>query len=264
MTLRLAANVSWLFTEVEFLARFGAAAQHGFRAVEMLFPYEYDAGELAAQLQAHRLEQVLFNFPPGAWDKGERGMAALPGREEEFRLSVETGLAYAAALECPRVHVMAGNPPAGADLARCEELFIENLRYAAAHAAPAGVTLCLEPLNATDFPDYFLKSVAQAARIVELTGAPNVKIQYDVYHQQMSRGALIQTLRDNIAAIGHIQIAGVPGRNEPDGEQEINFPRVFAALEEAGYAGWVGCEYRPRNGTAAGLGWAQPFGITAA
>lgn len=264
MSLRLAANLSWLFTELEFLERFGAAAKHGFRAVEMLFPYAYDAAGLAARLQSHGLEQVLFNFPPGNWDAGERGMAALPGREDEFRGTVETGLAYAAALACPRVHVMAGNPPAGADRARCEAVFVENLRYAAAQAASAGVTLCLEPLNATDFPDYFLGTVAQAARIVDLTGAPNVKIQYDVYHQQMSRGALVQTLRDNIAAIGHVQIAGVPGRNEPDADQEINFARVFAALDEAGYAGWVGCEYRPRNGTAAGLGWAHPYGITAA
>lgn len=263
MTVRLAANLSFLFGECDFLDRFAAAARCGFRAVEYLFPYDHPAGELRSRLDANGLQQVLFNAPPGAWDAGERGIAALPGREDEFRRGVETLLAYAAALSCPRVHVMSGIVPKGIEPARCEATLLANLRYAAESARTAGVELLLEPLNPIDFPGYFVSTVEHAARIVREVGAPDVRIQYDVYHQQMHRGAIVQTLRDHFDAIGHIQIAGVPGRHEPDAQQEIDYAFIFAVTSELRYAGWVGCEYRPRAGTEAGLGWARPFGLSA-
>lgn len=260
---RLAANLSFLFGEVEFLERFAAAARCGFRAVEFTFPYAHGAPVVAGRLHAHGLQQVLFNAPPGAWEAGERGIAALPGRTDEFRRGVDTLLEYAQALACPRVHVMSGMVPRGVDPARCEETLLGNLRFAASAAAAHGLSLLLEPLNPIDFPGYFLSSVEQAARIVALVGAPNVKIQYDVYHQQMHRGALVRTLREHFASIEHVQIAGVPGRHEPGAAQEINFAHIFEVLGELQYTGWVGCEYHPANGTEAGLGWARPFGISA-
>jgi len=260
---RLAANLGFLFGEVDFLERFGVAARCGFRGVEYAFPYAHPAAELKARLQSFELHQALFNGPPGDAAKGERGIAALPGREDEFRRSVETLLAYAQALGCPRVHVMSGTVPEGVEPERCEEVLLANVRYAAPHAASAGVSLLLEPLNPIDNPGYFLTDVPQAMRLLRLIDAPNVGLQYDVYHQQMHCGALEATLRENFDAIGHVQVAGVPGRCEPDAAQEINLPHLFDVLDELGYAGWVGCEYRPRGVTAAGLGWARPYGLVA-
>jgi hydroxypyruvate isomerase len=261
MAVRLAANLSLLFGEHDFLDRFDAAARCRFRAVEFQFPYDYDARELRARLDAHGLQQVLFNAPPGDWASGERGIAALPGREHEFRRSIDTLLAYAEALSCPRVHVMSGVVPADTPRERCEERFVANLRAAASAAATAKRTLVLEPLNPVDFPGYFVSSIEEAARLIGLIGAPNVRIQYDLYHQQMHRGALVRTLHGHADAIEHVQLAGVPGRNEPDADQEINVPFLFDALDAIDYAGWVGCEYRPRGRTEDGLGWAAPYGI---
>ena len=262
-TPRLAANLGFLFGEVDFLERFGAAARCGFRGVEYAYPYAHPAAELKARLRAFDLHQALFNAPPGDPAKGERGIAALPGREDEFRRSVETLLAYAQALGCPRVHVMSGTVPDGVDPQRCEDVLLENLRYAAPHAATVGVSLLLEPLNPIDNPGYFLSEVPQAVRLLQLVDAPNVRLQYDLYHQQMHCGALERTLRENFDAIEHVQVAGVPGRYEPDAAQEINLPHIFGVLDELGYAGWVGCEYRPRTETQAGLGWAKPYGLVA-
>jgi hydroxypyruvate isomerase len=262
--IRLAANLGFLFGEVDFLDRFGAASACGFTGVEYAFPYPYPPAELKARLQVHGLHQALFNAPPGDWENGERGIAALPGREDEFRRSVDTLLTYAHALGCARVHVMSGTVPTGVEAARCEAVLVENLRYAAPHAATAGVSLLLEPLNPLDNPGYVLTTVPQAARLLRQIDAPNVRLQYDLYHQQMHCGALVATLREHIDAVEHVQIAGVPGRNEPDAAQEMNAAHVFGVLDELGYGGWVGCEYRPRTTTQAGLGWAQPYGIASA
>jgi hydroxypyruvate isomerase len=259
---KLAANLSMQFTEVDFLDRFAAAHRAGYDAVEFLFPYAYQKSDLVGRLESNGLRQVLFNMFPGDWDKGERGIAALPGRESEFRASVDQALGYAAALKCPRVHVMAGRMPPDADRAHYEAVYVENLRFAARAAASAGITLLLEPLNLVDNPGYFLTGSPQAAAIIAAVGAPNLKIQFDIYHQQMAHGAIATTLGEHYSLVGHAQIAGVPGRHEPDDGQEINTRFVFGLLDELGYDGWVGCEYRPRGATVAGLGWARPWGVT--
>ncbi len=258
---RFAANLSMLFTEIDVLGRFAAARARGFAAVECLFPYAYSKADLAARLDGEGLQLVLINAPPGDWEKGERGIGALPGREAEFRDSIAAALDYAAALHCPRIHVMAGLVPAGADPARYRGTFVENLAWAAEVAAKSRVDLLLEPLNPMDFPGYVVGTVPAALAIIAAVGAPNLGLQYDLYHAQMMQGRLADTLAGNLAGIRHIQIAGVPGRHEPDGDQEINFPHLFRQLDALGYAGWVGCEYRPRAGTVAGLGWARPWGI---
>jgi hydroxypyruvate isomerase len=251
---RFAANLSMMFTEVPFIERFGAAAAAGFAAVEFLFPYEHAADEIAAQLRAHRLANVLFNLPPGDWAAGERGMASIPGRETQFRHGVGEALAYARALGTPRLHVMAGLLPAGADRARHRAAYVDSLRYAAAEAAREGVEVLIEPINTRDIPGYFLNTQADAHAIREEVGAANLKVQMDLYHAQIVEGDLATKLRRYLPHVGHIQIAGVPDRHEPD-VGELNYPYLFRLLDELGYAGWVGCEYRPAAGTLAGLGW---------
>jgi len=259
---KLAANLSMLFNEVDFLDRFAAAHKAGFDAVEYLFPYAYEKKDLAARLEDNGLKQVLFNIFPGNWDKGERGIAALPGREDEFRKAVDQALGYAQALKCPRIHVMSGIVPAGISMERCEAVEVENLRFATKAAASAGIMLVLEPLNHTDFPGYFLTSVPQAKALIEAVGAPNLRVQFDIYHQQMAHGAIAATLKAHYALVDHVQIAGSPGRNEPDDTQEINTKYLFGVLDGLGYAGWVGCEYRPKAGTIPGLGWTRAWGIS--
>jgi hydroxypyruvate isomerase len=259
---RFAANLSMMFNEHDFLDRFAAARKCGFAAVEYLFPYAHPKAELAQRLQDEGLQQVLFNAPPGDWDRGERGLAGLPGREAEFRKSLETALEYATALQCPRIHVMSGLVPAEADRNRHRDTAIGNLRWAAPLAREAGVELLLEPLNAVDFPGYLIGSVEAALEVIA-GGGDNLFLQYDVYHLQMSQGRLALTFRDRFESIRHIQIAGVPGRHEPDAGQEINYPTLFALIDASGYPGWIGCEYRPRAATAAGLGWARNWGIHA-
>ena len=258
---RFAANLSLTFNETDFLGRFAAARAQGFTAIEYLFPYAYAKTDLAARLEGEGLQQVLFNAPPGNWEAGERGIAALPGREDEFRRAIETALAYAAALKCPRIHVMAGLVPPGAQAGACRQTFEQNLAWAAPLAASAHVDLLLEPLNPTDFPGYLVGSVAAACDIIAAVGSDSIFLQYDLYHAQMSQGQLAATLRDRFDLVRHIQIAGVPGRNEPDRNQEIDYPFLFSLMDELGYKGWVGCEYRPRAGTVAGLAWAAPWGI---
>ena len=257
----LAANLSLMFNEIDFLDRFAAARKQGFSAVEYLFPSAYPKAELAARLKSEGLQQVLFNAPPGDFDGGDRGLAGLPGREEEFRRSLELALDYAEALGCPRIHVMAGNVPGGASREAHRATFIANLRSAAALAGQAGVQLMVEALNPTDFPGYLVGSLETALDVISAVAADNVFLQYDLYHCQMMRGQLAATMRDRFPLIGHMQIAGVPGRNEPDGTQEINYPALFALMDELGYQGWVGCEYRPRGDTATGLAWAAPWNI---
>ncbi len=253
---RFAANLSFLYTEVPFLDRFAAAAHDGFAAVEFGFGYDVAAREIAARLSAHGLQAVLINAPPGNLAAGDRGLAALPGREHEFAASLVTALAYAQTLACSRVHVMAGRSTdaLGEQRARQRSTFVRNLRFAAREAAEQGVTLTIEPINSRDIPGYFLNTQAEAHAIREEAGAPNIKVQMDLYHAQIVEGDLATKLRQWLPQIGHVQIAGVPGRNEPD-DGEINYRYLLALLDELGYAGWVGCEYHPRAGTSAGLGW---------
>ncbi|MGH8714502.1 MAG: 2-oxo-tetronate isomerase [Casimicrobiaceae bacterium] len=253
---RFAANLSFLFTEVPFVDRFAAAAQAGFRAVEFAFGYDYPANELAARVRDNGLAQVLINAPPGNWAAGDRGLAALPGREHEFAAAMVTALRYAQALSCPRVHVMAGVAPwdDSERRARHRSTFVRNLRYAAREAAAQGIELSIEPINQRDVPAYFLTTQAEAHAICEEVGAANLRVQMDLYHAQIVEGDLSEKLRRWLPQIGHIQIAGVPGRHEPD-VGEVNYYALFALLDELGYEGWVGCEYRPLHGTVVGLRW---------
>ena len=262
---QFAANLSLLYPELDFLDRFEAAARDGFTAVEFLFPYAYPAAELAARLQAHGLQQVLFNVSPGHWDAGERGLAALPGREAEFQASLHQALGYAAALNCPRLHVMAGIMPAGQEREALAPTYYQNLRWAAALAAQQGVELLIEPLNTRDTPRYFLNRQDHAHEILDAVNAPNLKVQMDLYHCQIVEGDVAMKLRKYLPTgrVSHIQIAGVPERQEPD-TGELNYPYLLQLLDALGYAGWVGCEYRPRRGaqpgaTSAGLGWLQTW-----
>ena len=258
---RFAANLSMMFAEIPFLERFAAARKAGFAGVEFLFPYEFDKAEILARRKDAGLAQILFNTPPGDWGAGDRGFAALPQKRDTFRRTFEQALDYAVALENPRIHVMSGIPKAEDDPDACTACLVENLAWAAGLAGPEQVTLLIEPLNATDMPGYFLRSADQAAGILREVGAPGVKLQYDLYHQQMSRGAVAENLRKHFYIIGHIQVAGVPGRHEPDALQELNVAYLFGLIDLLGFDGWIGCEYRPRQETATGLSWIKPYGI---
>lgn len=251
---KFAANLTMMFNEVAFPQRFAAAAKAGFEAVEFLFPYDHAPQEIAQWLKENKLTNALFNMPPGDWAAGERGLASLPGREQEFRDGVARALEYAQALGTTRLHAMAGLLPAGADRNRHRETFIENLRHAAREVAKHGITLLIEPINTRDIPGYFLNSQAEGHRIRESVGEPNLKVQMDFYHAQIVEGDLAKTFRKYFDGIGHIQIASVPDRNEPD-DGEVNYRYLFRLLDEMGYDGWVGCEYRPRGRTEDGLGW---------
>jgi len=251
---KFAANLTMMFNEVPFPQRFAAAARAGFKAVEFLFPYDHTPAEVAGWLKEDGLFNALFNMPPGDWAAGERGLASLPGREAEFRAGVATALEYAAAQGTPCLHAMAGLLPAGADRAAHRAVYIENLRYAARALAPHGLTLLIEPINSRDMPGYFLTTQAEAHAIREEVGEPNLKVQMDFYHVQIMEGDIAMTLKKYFAHVGHIQIASVPARNEPD-DGEVNYRYLFRLLDELGYAGWVGCEYRPRGRTEDGLGW---------
>ena len=255
---RFAANLTMMYAEHPFLERFAAAARDGFRGVEYLFPYEHPAIDLKGRLDAHGLEQALFNAPPGKWDEGERGLASLPGREAEFRRSIDNALEYARVLGNRRLHVMAGLIAPGEDRARHRDAYVANLAHAAAEAKALGVTIVIEPINTRDIPGFFLNRQDEAHDIRRDVGAPNLQVQMDLYHCQIVEGDLAMRLRQHIAGVGHIQVAGVPERHEPD-LGEINYPYLFALIDELGYDGWVGCEYRPRHGTSEGLGWMRPY-----
>jgi hydroxypyruvate isomerase len=262
---RFAANLTMLYNEHAFLDRFAAAAGDGFQAVEYLFPYAFEAKLLAQRLADHGLQQVLFNAPPGDWDAGERGLACLPGREAEFRRGIEQALAYAQALDCPRVHVMAGLAPAGVERARLQATYEANLGWAAELAATAGRDVLIEPINTRDIPGFFLNRQDEAHRIVQAVGLPNLKVQMDLYHCQIVEGDVAMKLRQYLPTgrVGHIQIAGVPQRHEPD-LGELNYAYLFQVIDELTaahqWSGWVGCEYRPgrgavARGTSDGLRW---------
>jgi hydroxypyruvate isomerase len=257
---KLAANISWLFTEVPFIDRFAAAADAGFEAVEFQFPGGVPPAEIAARLQRHRLTLALFNMPAGDYAKGDRGMAALPGRAAEFMAGVDYALGLARATGCARIHALAGIWPEGRPKAEGEETYVENLRRAADVLAPHGISVLIEPLNSRDTPGYFLNTSGDALRVIERVGRANVRLQFDLYHCQIMEGDLARHVRGLAGRFAHVQIAGVPDRNEPD-IGEVNFPYLLDLLDETGYAGWVGAEYRPRAGTLAGLGWARRWGI---
>jgi hydroxypyruvate isomerase len=255
---KLSANLSWLFTELPLRERFAAAAACGFRGVEVLFPYELPAPEVREQLTAHGLELALINLPAGDWAAGERGLAALPGREAEFDLALQTALAYALGCGCRRVHAMAGLLAPGTDRAAAEQTYVANLRRAARAAAESGITLLIEPLNAIDNPGYLLRTTDQALELIARVAEPNLALQLDLYHAQISEGDLERRVRALAGRYAHVQIAGNPRRGEPD-EGEVNYGYLLDVFDEIGYAGWVGCEYRPRGQTQAGLGWARRY-----
>jgi len=251
---KFAANLSMMFNEHDFPNRFGAAAKAGFDAVEFLFPYDYSPAEVAQWHKENNLKNVLFNLPPGDWAAGERGIAALPGREAEFRAGVAKAVEYALALGTPQLHMMAGLVPAGSDMVIHRKTYLENMKFAAQALAKHNLTLLLEPINTRDIPGYFLNTQAQAHQLRVESGEPNVKVQMDFYHAQIMEGDLAETFKKYFKDIGHTQIASVPKRNEPD-DGEVNYPYLYQLLDEMGYEGYVGCEYRPKGKTEDGLAW---------
>jgi hydroxypyruvate isomerase len=259
---KFAANLSFMFQEVGFLDRFDAAARCGFKAVEYLFPYEHPPEVIAERLKRNGLVQALFNMPPGDWAAGERGIGALSGREQEFRDGVGTAISYAKALGCKTVHAMAGLMPEGGNRAEMERVYVENLRHAADRLAAEGLTLVIEPINTRDIPGYFLNTTTQGMAIIERVGRANLALQLDLYHVQIMEGDLAHRVKTLAGRYAHVQIAGNPGRNEPD-VGEINYRYLFDLFDEIGYQGWIGCEYRPKGETTAGLGWARRYGIAA-
>jgi hydroxypyruvate isomerase len=255
---RFCANLTMLYTEHPFLDRFAAARADGFEAVEYMFPYPFPKERLAEALQRNGLRQVLHNLPAGDWEAGERGIACQPGREGEFQDGVGRAIEYATALDCPQVNCLVGIPPQGADPQSVRRAVVGNLAYAARAVGQAGIRLLIEPVNGFDIPGFWLQHADQAVGVIEEVGSDNLWLQYDLYHQQRMDGELTATWRRLKDRIAHIQVAENPGRGEP-GTGEINFPFLFAELDRDGYAGWVGCEYKPRGGTSAGLGWLKPY-----
>jgi len=251
---QFAANLTMLFNEVDFLDRFEAAAQAGFRGVEYLFPYAYPKEQLAERLQRHSLQQVLHNLPAGDWAKGERGIAVLPERVGEFQDGVGKAIDYARALGCRQLNCLAGIRPAGLTEDRARETLVGNLRFAADHLKAAGIRLLVEAINTYDIPGFYVRGTQQTLDLIAATGSDNIYVQYDIYHMQRMEGELAATMQKHLPRIAHIQLADNPGRNEP-GTGEINYPFLFAHLDRIGYTGWIGCEYKPRATTTAGLGW---------
>lgn len=243
-----------LFTEVDFLERFGRASKAGFRAVECQFPYAYGIDVLVEQLQRHRLVLVLHNLPPGDWARGDRGIACLPDRIGEFQEGVGRAIEYATALDCPRLNCLAGIAPVAVDRDKLRETFVENLQFASRALKKHGITLVIEPLNTRDTPGFFLQTPAQAVEIIEESGADNLRLQFDVYHSHIMEGDVVASIQRNIAKIAHVQIADDPGRHEP-GTGSIDFAAVFQTLENAKYAGWIGCEYVSLRTTEESLEW---------
>jgi hydroxypyruvate isomerase len=251
---KLAANLSMMFTEWDFLDRFQAAADNGFKGVEFLFPYDHAPEAIAKARRKAGVEQTLFNLPPGNWEANDRGLAALPGREKDFAVALAKAIDYAQALECPRLHVMAGLIAEGADETAMAATYQANLAKAAEEAGKHGLDICIEPINNRDIPGYYLNYVEDAAAVIASVGAPNLKLQFDIYHRQIMSGDVMMGLAANLPLIGHVQIASVPDRHEPT-TGELADVRVLQYLDELGYTGWVGCEYRPAAGTVEGLGW---------
>ncbi len=254
------ANLSMMFNEAGFLDRFAAAKQAGFDAVEFLFPYEHKPAELRARLDDNGLRQVLFNMPPGDWGAGERGLAALPGRQAAFRDGVRKALDYAHALDCRMVHCMAGIVPADVPYDTAAATYAANLAWAAEQAQPAGVRIVIEPINQRDMPGFFLRTQAQGAAIVEAIGRDRLGLQFDLYHCQVTEGDITKRMEAHLPVIAHMQIADVPERHEP-GTGEIGWDFVFRRIDALGYRGSIGCEYRPAGDTVEGLAWRKRYGV---
>mgnify|MGYP001556585989 CR=1 FL=1 len=254
---KFAANLSFMFTEVDFLDRFEAAANAGFKAVEYLFPYDYAPEELASRLKANGLTQALFNLPPGDWEKGERGMAALPGRQADFEAAARKAVDYAAALDCRLLHAMPGLRQHGANWGD----YIANLKVATGIAAEKGVTIILEPINEIDIPGFFLNTTAMARAAIFEVGADNIGLQFDLYHRQIQEGDVARAIAEYAPLTRHYQLASPPDRGEPD-DGEMNYAYLFKQIDATGFDGWIGCEYKPRGATTAGLGWPAACGVT--
>jgi hydroxypyruvate isomerase len=252
------ANLTMLFNEVDFLDRFKAAKDAGFKGVEYLFPYPYPKEDIAERLHANGLAQVLHNLPAGDWAKGERGIACLPDRVGEFQDGVGKAIEYAGALQCIQLNCLAGIAPTGIDPAKIRDTFVRNLQFAADKLKLAGIRLLIEPCNRRDIPGFFLNHSKQALEIINDVGSDNLFLQYDIYHMQIMEGDLAPTIQRNLGSIRHLQLADNPGRNEP-GTGEINYPFLFGFIDSLDYAGWIGCEYKPRGATVEGLGWVKPY-----
>ncbi len=255
---KLAANLSLMFTEVDFLDRFAAAAQAGFKGVEYLFPYDYDKNVLKQKLAEHKLTQVLHNLPAGNWSGGERGIGCHRDRVAEFKAGVDQAIEYATTLGCTQVNCLAGIRPSHHDPSDVRETFIKNLQFAAPRLKAAGVKLLIEAINTRDIPGFFLTNTAQAIDIIKAVGSDNLFVQYDIYHMQIMEGDLAPTIEKHLRLIPHMQLADTPGRHEP-GTGEINYTFLLDFIDKTGYAGWVGCEYKPAGTTGDGLGWAQTY-----
>jgi hydroxypyruvate isomerase len=255
---KFAANLTMLFNELDFADRFAATAKAGFKGVEYLFPYAYRKELLAELLARHGLVQVLHNLPAGDWTRGERGIACLPHRQKEFRDGVGEAIEYATALGCRQVNCLAGITPRSYAVEEVRDTLVANLRFAATELGKAGIRLLIEPINTRDIPGFYLCRTDQALALIDEVGSGNLFLQYDIYHMQVMEGDLAHTLEANLPRIAHVQLADNPGRNEP-GTGEINYPFLFRHLDHIGYGGWIGCEYKPRGATAAGLGWLREF-----
>jgi hydroxypyruvate isomerase len=255
---RFAANLSMMFNEAPFLDRFALAAKAGFKGVEFLFPYEHPATEIAARLKDNGLQQVLFNAPAGDFGKGERGMAAIPGKQAAFRDSIKMALEYATTLACPRLHIMAGLKPEGVAHDTLTAVYGANLAYAAEECAKVGVKPIIEPINHRDIPGFFLNTTDQAAAIIAAVGPEKLGMQFDLYHCQITEGDVVKRVEKHLPLIAHMQVADTPGRHEP-GTGEVNWPFVFKTIDALGFRGWIGCEYRPAGETLAGLSWFAPY-----
>ncbi|MGJ4932419.1 hydroxypyruvate isomerase [Bradyrhizobium sp. HKCCYLS2038] len=251
---RFAANLTMLFNELPFMERFAAAKAAGFSGVEYLFPYEFDKTELREQLARHGLTQVLHNLPAGNWAAGERGIAILPDRVDDFRDGVRRAIEYARALDCRQLNCLVGIAPDDADPRELNQVLVRNLRFAATALKAQGIKLLIEPINTLDIPGFFLNRTAQALQLISDVESDNLFVQYDIYHMQIMEGDLARTMQKHLARIAHIQLADNPGRHEP-GTGEINYPFLFRHLDAIGYSGWIGCEYKPRTMTEEGLGW---------
>lgn len=257
---KFAANLTMLYNEVDFLDRFAAAAEGGFKGVEYLFPYAYPKEQLAERLHHHGLKQVLHNLPAGDWPAGERGVACQPDRVGEFQDGVGKAIDYARALGCGQVNCLAGIAPAGVDREKVRGTFVTNLRFAAERLGAAGIKLLIEPVNTYDIPGFWLSRTQQALDVIRDVGSNNLYLQYDIYHMQRMEGELANTIKAHRPQIAHLQLADNPGRNEP-GTGEINYRFLFGFIDSIGYEGWIGCEYKPKGKTIDGLGWRAAHGV---
>ena len=255
---RFCANLTMLWNELDFMDRFAAAAQAGFTGVEYLFPYDHDKDRIGEQLAKHKLAQVLHNLPAGNWAQGERGIGCHPDRTGEFQDGVGKAIEYASALGCKQLNCLAGIRPPNRDPNDARETFIRNLQFAAPRLKSAGIKLLIEAINTRDIPGFFLTYTRQALDIITAVGSDNLFVQYDIYHMQIMEGDLAVTIEKNLAQIPHMQLADNPGRNEP-GTGEINYDFLFRHIDRLGYQGWIGCEYKPKSQTDAGLGWIKPY-----